>query len=644
MIISACLIVKNEELTLPYCLESMRSIADEMIVVDTGSIDRTVDIAKSYGAKIFNFEWVNDFSKARNFALEQASGQWVIFLDADEYFAGDSIQQIRQIIRTAGDNRGDAVLCLLSNYDSERKQITSSYPTIRIFRNDSKIRYEGTIHEAIQHSERKLTIVDCTKQIKIVHTGYSTDIVQQQNKSRRNLDLLFSQLKEKPDDSDLFYYISDSLMLEERYEEALEYAYKAMNSAESRLFGMYQKNYMNIMICQTKLNYSKEKIMATTYEALRRYPDFPDFHVCLAELYESGHRYEDAIEAYKEALFHIDNVLTSAGRSHLHAHIIMHKLGHLYYKTDQVQESVSHYVKALQLDKYHFETIVHLVRLMSSFEQEDRIHSFFERMYDFNKPKDLLVLTKAALMAGSYSLAVEWFRSVGEQYREPFIEEQVRLLLFVGDYIKAATLCRMNYKRDLLGLYLYALHMAQSPEETERAVSIIPEPSNLFLTTQFQTINVGENRDNEILKQVLLDYIMIFIHYNNLESLIEHIPLIEQFDAMYEVGCSLHHHGQYPLAFEMFMHYSENRDLSTERATDLLSMIGESLFEMRALEEAVRYLEEGLRITPDDYRFYRHLLAAYESLDKRMDKRALIVKAISQFPDSSYFKKVQDTI
>ncbi len=86
--LSVCLITKNEEANLARCLESLRGLWDELIVVDTGSTDRTVEIAHSFGARLFHFTWQDDFSLARNFCISQATGDWILSIDADESIAG----------------------------------------------------------------------------------------------------------------------------------------------------------------------------------------------------------------------------------------------------------------------------------------------------------------------------------------------------------------------------------------------------------------------------------------------------------------------------------------------------------------------------------------------------------------------------
>jgi len=102
--LSLCMIVKNEELHLARCLKSVRGLADEMILVDTGSTDRTVEVARSYGARVFHFTWQDDFSLARNHSLEAASGEWILVLDADESIAARDHGRIRDSLRREDPN------------------------------------------------------------------------------------------------------------------------------------------------------------------------------------------------------------------------------------------------------------------------------------------------------------------------------------------------------------------------------------------------------------------------------------------------------------------------------------------------------------------------------------------------------------
>lgn len=95
--LSLCMIVKNEEKHLARCLSSVKDAADEIVIVDTGSSDKTIEIAESFGSKIFHFNWINDFSAARNYSLSKCSSDWILYLDADEQLNPDSVDEINRL-------------------------------------------------------------------------------------------------------------------------------------------------------------------------------------------------------------------------------------------------------------------------------------------------------------------------------------------------------------------------------------------------------------------------------------------------------------------------------------------------------------------------------------------------------------------
>ena len=134
IILSACLIVKNEEQRLPQCLESLRSLADEIIIVDTGSSDRTISIAKKYQARVFHFDWCDDFSRARNYAIAQAKGKWILVIDADEVLEQSAIATLQEVMQ-----RDDCLAVNLLRSEIDAKQAPYSL-VLRLFRNHPAIK------------------------------------------------------------------------------------------------------------------------------------------------------------------------------------------------------------------------------------------------------------------------------------------------------------------------------------------------------------------------------------------------------------------------------------------------------------------------------------------------------------------------
>ena len=192
--LSACTIVKNEEKHLPRWLACVSALADEIIVVDTGSEDRSIEIAKAGGAVVYSLPWQDDFSMAKNFAIEKARGKWILFLDADEYFSPASMAKVREMIEeTDRDIRTAGILCRWVNFDEDADmKLQGAAVQLRIFRNLRVLRYKGRIHEALDVPKRYKVLV--TKDIEIHHTGYSKTLAP--NKLRRNRRLLEMDINE----------------------------------------------------------------------------------------------------------------------------------------------------------------------------------------------------------------------------------------------------------------------------------------------------------------------------------------------------------------------------------------------------------------------------------------------------------------
>lgn len=190
-LVSATLIVRDEENSLEGCLASIRDLIDEIVVVDTGSRDRTRQIALSYGVNVFDYAWSDDFSAARNFALDQAHGDWILYIDADERVRGYDRSALEREL-------GDPSLAACTVRFHQRTGFTA-YPEYRLFRRDDRIRFEGVMHETILPSVMRMVEDDGRRigssQLTIDHLGYDGD---QTHKLQRNLHLLQKELECDP--------------------------------------------------------------------------------------------------------------------------------------------------------------------------------------------------------------------------------------------------------------------------------------------------------------------------------------------------------------------------------------------------------------------------------------------------------------
>ena len=193
--ISLCMIVKDEEEMLPGCLEPVKDAVNEIVIVDTGSSDRTIEIAESFGARVISFPWNGSFSDARNVSLDAATGDWVIYLDADEHMQPEDAPLLRAL---AGRTWREGFYLVETNYtggDEAGSAVT--HMAMRMFRNRPAYRFEGRIHE--QKTAAMPTYMserfEMTN-IRLCHYGYLKSVIDAREKSARNLELLEQEERE----------------------------------------------------------------------------------------------------------------------------------------------------------------------------------------------------------------------------------------------------------------------------------------------------------------------------------------------------------------------------------------------------------------------------------------------------------------
>jgi glycosyltransferase involved in cell wall biosynthesis/Tfp pilus assembly protein PilF len=199
--LTVCLIARNEEKFIARCLASVRSLADQIVVVDTGSTDRTVEIAKEHGAEVHSFPWCDDFSAARNAALDRVRGDWVLVLDADEELTAEGREVLLQEMRA-----GDVMAYRLPMVDVGKEDEGCSYVP-RLFRNAPALFYVGRIHEqvfsSIEVRRSEWGMESRLSKATLLHHGYTEEVSQQRNKNARNLRLLEQAIEEMPTEPNL---------------------------------------------------------------------------------------------------------------------------------------------------------------------------------------------------------------------------------------------------------------------------------------------------------------------------------------------------------------------------------------------------------------------------------------------------------
>lgn len=214
--ISLCMIVRDEEDNLPRSLSSVKDLVSEIIVVDTGSQDRTVEIAESFGAKIYYHPWEGSFSGSRNHSLEYATGEWILILDADETIPVEEHPKIRALLE---DSTYDGYYFLNLQLSDTAGAVAAQHYNLRLFRNGLGVRYEGRVHNQPNLDEERISCTD----VRLLHYGYVKGYAKKQQKYQRSVDLLERELELNPEAHHYRFHLGSLYHLMNKPAEAREH-------------------------------------------------------------------------------------------------------------------------------------------------------------------------------------------------------------------------------------------------------------------------------------------------------------------------------------------------------------------------------------------------------------------------------------
>lgn len=291
--LTLCMIVKNEEETLDKCLSNVNEFVDEIVIVDTGSSDKTKEISLKYTDKVFDFIWCNDFAKARNFSILKASNDWVLILDADEYievFNRDTILEFMNNLDNEKKVGRIERINIIEDLSGERKYFER---VNRLF-NKNYFQYEGIIHEQVkmksgEHYETKN--IDISSE----HIGYTKEVVNKTNKLKRNIDLLNNALKDNSDDPYIHYQLGKSYYMLKDYNQAVAYFENALK---------YNLDYRLEYVVDLIETYGYALINSGKYkealflEKFSEYYNAPDLYFLMGLIYMNNAKFSLAVDSF----------------------------------------------------------------------------------------------------------------------------------------------------------------------------------------------------------------------------------------------------------------------------------------------------------------------------------------------------------
>lgn len=372
--LSICMMVKNEEKYLEKSLESLKPLFDnlktELIIVDTGSEDNTIEIAKRYTKKVYFHQWNNNFGDMRNKTIKYATGEWILILDGDEVF--QDIQPLIKFLNSSSSRKYNTGSITIKSITTENNEdIYQAVDILRLFRNTNDFSYMGTIHEQPQFQNPVFFT-----NAEVLHYGYlSTDKELMEYKFKRNVELLEKELEKDPKNIYNWYQLAQSYGMYKNYKKSLETILKAYKLVQKEKDSYRSYIYVYNHLARSYYHNQKlEELEQVCLEALEIEENFIDFYYYLGVAQSNLNRDEEAIKNFKKYLKVFEKYKNSNDKEGLATVRCMAKgtLG-LYedvclnlcvlYRRNKDNEAALKYVRKVTKDYMQKRKVPHLVEL-----------------------------------------------------------------------------------------------------------------------------------------------------------------------------------------------------------------------------------------------------------------------------------------
>ncbi|MBU7594569.1 tetratricopeptide repeat-containing glycosyltransferase family 2 protein [Metabacillus halosaccharovorans] len=629
--LSLCMIVKNEEKVIDRCLGSIAHLVDEVVVVDTGSTDRTKLIVAGYTSNIYDFEWINDFSAARNFAASKATGDWIIVLDADEYVDEENFKEFIIELKANGNNLDALGVKILNFTGSFGEGLIQNYHD-RIYKNNGEISYYRAIHEQFKkHNGEKLIIKNSN--LLVFHSGYLNKTVAERNKSERNQKLLDNEMKKGENNAFDYFNFGNEYFSIGDYSKALDSFLMAYKLKRDFRLSWVSVALVQIISCLIHLK-RYDDALDVIGDAENIYSTSPEFPYLKAEVFFSRGQIEDAIEIYHY-------IINNSGR---YNHIILRpdlkdqsphlRLGEIYLYHSDYTSAINHYSNVLNINKYNDKAISKVVFILNKFHNNKEIQNFLLENNLVNQ-KNINTYVRASLNVGNPDLALSLLES-HEEYTE--ISSKIVLLKKIciqnkGDNESVSEIFEDTVMKELIEanwinvVDLVILQNILSGSKYSDVLSLVKEERE-FVTLSSMLEN--EELQGEINENLFLFSLETLINYNQIdkaESLFNYLDQLNE-DGLSKVAALLYAKGFTEEAIQLY----EKVDWNYFSEQDFLN-ITEYMLQFNNIKDTIEICQTALTKYEMDFRFYKIIIEHTRDESLFTD---VITKARALFKHSNY--------
>jgi glycosyltransferase involved in cell wall biosynthesis len=438
--ISVCIIAKDEEKLMEDCLKSVADVADEIVLVDTGSADNTIAIAKKYGAKVYEYTWDESFANARNHCMEKAGCAWILFLDADERFFEEDKEKLFAFIKT---KEYDGAHFNVFNYVGDGTNYTL-HNALRLVRNNGEYRFVGNIHEQIcrkdgGESVGKFAVLD----VRLKHLGYLDWVVEDKDKRNRNIPMILKQLEVDPENPFTLFNLGNEYVALHEYEKANECYQKSMvhfNKTE----GYAPHLLFRAAMCLYNLKRYGQAI-GVLDRALQFYPACTDMEYLKGSIYWEWKRYTLAIDSFNKAIAMGEAPKEFKFSDHCATIRPHYALGKLYAGLHDYRKSLEEYSKILEYDNSYYIILYDIAEALKELVlDQGEVESILRKFVSGEELPGLLLLCDVFVCIGFIDLAARYMELIkkteGYKTEKQYLEGKIAF--YSGQYNKAESLLR----------------------------------------------------------------------------------------------------------------------------------------------------------------------------------------------------------
>jgi glycosyltransferase involved in cell wall biosynthesis len=591
------MIVKNEEKVLSRCLESVQNIVNEIIIVDTGSTDSTLDIARNYTDKIYFFKWVNDFSAARNESIKYATSDYILVLDADEYLDGNA--DFEKDLNHAYDYYS-------FNINNQMDLgMSFNHTAVRLFKRSLGLFYENRLHEHLNIIEDNWKYNSGNSSNVINHVGYADGAILEEKKVERNLPLMELEVKENPNAYNL-YNMGQTYFGIGKYKESVEYFKKAYHLSKNRVF--LPELLTKLAYAMAELKQTEEALSILT-DSIKLFPQETEMIYILGLIYQNAGYYRDSEICYRKCIELGDQgYYVTEGSGGYMSHL---RLSELYEELGRLDDSLVEVVKVLELKNNFIPGVQQYLRLFPKLKTKFKdFEDVLIKIYVIENVNDLQLLLNN--LYGARNSILEYYLTRYNINAQPNIAATAKI--YSKQYSEAKLLwSQINHKEEENGKDLLLLSILLQEEGFLEDIQSLINLSNkeMLIIKQLVSSRAGKAVLTRKLENILLDvcmYLIILEEFDKFQWVTE-IMIESRQEIKFRLSKLISDYGFDELAIDLLIPVFKNQPNNVE----VIGLLGDLCLRNDYFEDAQLFYSKLLTLDPK-YNSYEKILNYYEKV------------------------------